>query len=73
MTTKNLNYFYYVEYCDDPKMILHTDSDTTQNKLQRKNGELANYSASACKLMKPLNENIAPNHLNSGLLILVYS
>ena len=74
MTTKNLNYFYYVEYCDDPKMILHTDSDTTQNKLQRKNGELANYSASACKLMKPLNENIAPNHFElrtayPGLLI----
>lgn len=74
MTTKNLNYFYYVEYCDDPQMILHTDSDATQNKLQRKNGELANYLASACKLMKPLNENIVPNHFElrtayPGLLV----
>lgn len=74
MVTNNLNYFYYVEYYDDPIMILHTDSDATQDKLQRKNGELVNYWASACKLMKPLDENIAPNHFElrtayPGLLI----
>lgn len=48
MVTNNLNYFYYVEYYDDPIMILNPDCDATQNKLQRKNGEIANYSASAC-------------------------
>lgn len=74
MVTNNLNYFYYVEYYDDPEMILHTDSDATQDKLQRKNGELANYSASACNLMKPLDENIAPNYFElqtayPGLLV----
>jgi len=74
MVTNNLNYFYYVEYYNDPEMILHTDSDATQKKLQRKNGELANYSASACNLMKPLDKNIAPNYFElqtayPGLLV----
>lgn len=74
MVTNNLNYFYYVEYYDDPIMILRTDSDATQDKLQRKNGELSAYSASACKLMQPLDENIAPNHFElrtayPGLLV----
>lgn len=61
MVTNNLNYFYYVEYFDDTEMIFNADSDVTQSKLQRKNGELADYSASACELMQPFDENVAPN------------
>ena len=74
MRTKNLNYFYYVEYFDDTEMIFNTDSNDTQDKLKGKNGELSAYSASACKLMQPLDENIAPNHFElrtayPGLLV----
>lgn len=74
MRTKNLNYFYYVEYFDDTEMIFNTDSNDTQDKLKGKNGELSAYSVSACKLMQPLDKNIAPNHFElctayPGLLV----
>lgn len=73
MNSKNLNYYYYVEYYDGVRFN-EPDSKDTQSKLQERNNELCNYEANNDSLMASLDVNLAPQSIElqtvyPGLLI----
>lgn len=75
MSIANLNYYYYIDYFNFPKIdFQNPNSADCEKQLREQNSELANYNASSNQFMQQLDVAIAPQSLTfqtvyPGLLI----
>lgn len=60
MNSRNLNYYYYVEYYNGVNFL---NPEGCQDKLLDHNRELCNYAAQKSDLMVPLGKNLAPQSI----------